>query len=168
LRQAAELGRKETQFNLGVLYADGTGVKQDMAEAIKWYRKAAAQGFADAKHNLDVALNPKPQQTGGYSGSSSGETQIDPAIAKKAQQDAEFRKKVENVQRQIAEIDRQIGYQQQDRQNAIRKMPNASDKMNALLPLEHTKSDYEKIIKRAEEKIRDFEKDKNRLLDSLK
>lgn len=33
------------QFNLGELYFYGWGVDQNNAEAIKWYRKAAEQGY---------------------------------------------------------------------------------------------------------------------------
>ncbi|HHF3866822.1 TPA: tetratricopeptide repeat protein, partial [Haemophilus influenzae] len=32
------------QFNLGNMYHDGRGVKQDDVESVKWYRKAAEQG----------------------------------------------------------------------------------------------------------------------------
>jgi TPR repeat protein len=34
------------------MYANGQGVPQDYGEAIRWYRKAAEQGFADAQFNL--------------------------------------------------------------------------------------------------------------------
>jgi TPR repeat protein len=34
------------------MYANGRGVEQDHAEAVKWYRKAAEQGHADAQNNL--------------------------------------------------------------------------------------------------------------------
>src|SRR5437870_9421723 len=44
----------EAQFNLGVMYHEGRGVSQDDAEAAKWYRQAAAQGYADAQFNLGV------------------------------------------------------------------------------------------------------------------
>lgn len=40
------------QFNLATKYEGGIGVKQDYAEAIKWYRRAAEQGQADAQYNL--------------------------------------------------------------------------------------------------------------------
>ena len=43
LRAAAEQGDAEAQFNLGVRYRDGTGVPQDDAEAVRWYRLAAEQ-----------------------------------------------------------------------------------------------------------------------------
>ena len=33
---------------LGVMYAIGQGVTQDATEAVRWYRKAAAQGHPDA------------------------------------------------------------------------------------------------------------------------
>ena len=37
------------------MYADGAGVPQDNAEAVKWYRKAADQGHVDAQCNLGKA-----------------------------------------------------------------------------------------------------------------
>ena len=43
LRARAEQGDASAQFNLGVRYADGEGVPQDDAEAVRWYRLAAAR-----------------------------------------------------------------------------------------------------------------------------
>ena len=51
-REAAEQGDAEAQWNLGLSYYNGDGVRQDYEEAAKWYRKAAAQGYAKAKKNL--------------------------------------------------------------------------------------------------------------------
>jgi TPR repeat protein len=34
------------------MYARGKGVRQDLVEAVKWYRLAAEQGNADAQLNL--------------------------------------------------------------------------------------------------------------------
>ena len=48
----AEQGNASVQFNLGVMYENGQGVKQDDFEAVKWYRKAAEQGDAEAQTNL--------------------------------------------------------------------------------------------------------------------
>jgi len=45
---AAEQGDAEAQYNLGVRYANGEGVPEDYKEAVKWFRKAAEQGFAAA------------------------------------------------------------------------------------------------------------------------
>ena len=42
------------QFNLGNMYINGHGVKQDYKKAIEWYEKAAAQGYPLAKNNLGV------------------------------------------------------------------------------------------------------------------
>ena len=36
------------------MYDDGKGVPQDDAEAVRWYRKAAEQGDADAQNNLGM------------------------------------------------------------------------------------------------------------------
>ena len=40
------------QYNIGLMYADGEGVKQDYGEAVKWYRMAAEQGLALAQNNM--------------------------------------------------------------------------------------------------------------------
>jgi TPR repeat protein len=39
---------------LGVCYENGTGVDQDHAAAVRWYRLAAAQGYASAQYSLGV------------------------------------------------------------------------------------------------------------------
>jgi TPR repeat protein len=38
------------------MYADGRGVPQDHAEAVRWYRLAAEQGNAFAQFRLGVML----------------------------------------------------------------------------------------------------------------
>jgi TPR repeat protein len=40
------------QYNVGVMYEDGVGVAQDYKVAVKWYRLAAEQGYANAQGNL--------------------------------------------------------------------------------------------------------------------
>ena len=57
IRSKAEAGDSNSQYNLEVMYANGTGVPKDAAEAVKWYRKAADQGNAPAQHNLGVAYD---------------------------------------------------------------------------------------------------------------
>jgi hypothetical protein len=51
---AAEQGDAAAQVYLGSMYYEGEGVKQDYAEAVKWFRKAAEQGHAEAQYNLAV------------------------------------------------------------------------------------------------------------------
>ena len=51
-RHAAEQGDADAQFNLGDMYANGRGVPQDDAEAVRWYRLAAEQGHASAQFDL--------------------------------------------------------------------------------------------------------------------
>lgn len=48
----AAKGNRAAQNNLGALYANGQGVKQDYSQAAKWYRKAAEQGFVKAQITL--------------------------------------------------------------------------------------------------------------------
>jgi len=41
-----------SQSSLGFRYTSGDGVKQDYAEAVRWWRMAAEQGKADAQSSL--------------------------------------------------------------------------------------------------------------------
>jgi TPR repeat protein len=50
----AEQGHAESQFGMGLLYANGFGVPLDDDQALKWYRLAADQGHAQALCNLAV------------------------------------------------------------------------------------------------------------------
>ena len=50
----AELGDIEAQYNLGVMYDEGTSVARDLGKAADWYRLAAEQGFVDAQANLGL------------------------------------------------------------------------------------------------------------------
>jgi TPR repeat protein len=50
----AQRGDANAQFNVGLLYAAGKGVRQDSRQASDWYRKAAEQGVAAAEYNLGV------------------------------------------------------------------------------------------------------------------
>ena len=47
-------GDASAQFNLGLMFVYGKGVKQDYAQAMKWHRLAADQGHAKAQLNLGV------------------------------------------------------------------------------------------------------------------
>ena len=40
------------QYNMGLMYELGRGIGKDVNEAIRWYRKAADQGYQSAKHKL--------------------------------------------------------------------------------------------------------------------
>ena len=53
-RKAADLGDAESQYRLGVCYANGRGVARDEVEAVKWYRKAAEQGSSHAQYTLGL------------------------------------------------------------------------------------------------------------------
>ena len=53
-RRAAELGNRDAQNYLGVLYQGGLGVGQSWDEAAKWYRKAADQGDQYGQYNLAI------------------------------------------------------------------------------------------------------------------
>ncbi len=51
-KAAADAGQAEAQFDLGLLYAQGLGVRRDLTEASRWYRKSAEQGNAQAEFSL--------------------------------------------------------------------------------------------------------------------
>lgn len=54
LRTKAEKGDAKAQLSLGLVYAEGTGVAQNDAEAVKWFRKAAELGNAVAQVYLGI------------------------------------------------------------------------------------------------------------------
>ena len=53
----AEKGDAEAQKDLSGLYFNGEGVEQNLAEALKWLRKAAEQNNAAAQYNLGVCYD---------------------------------------------------------------------------------------------------------------
>jgi len=53
----AEQGNATAQFNVGQLYRLGKGVAQDDQQAVLWYRRAAAQGYAPAQRNLQLMVS---------------------------------------------------------------------------------------------------------------
>lgn len=48
----AENGMAAAQYKLGLMYENGRGVPKDLAEAEKWYARAADQGYSSAQYNL--------------------------------------------------------------------------------------------------------------------
>ena len=42
----------KAETNLGIMYANGRGVKQDFGEARKWFQQASDHGEVKAQHNL--------------------------------------------------------------------------------------------------------------------
>lgn len=59
--RAAEFGVRDSQYNLGIMYARGFGVPVDLAAAYKWFSVAAVGGDADAGKKRDEvgkALDP--------------------------------------------------------------------------------------------------------------
>ncbi len=56
-RQGAEYGVRDSQYNLGVLYARGMGLTQDLVQSYAWFAAAAAQGDEDAAKKRDDVAN---------------------------------------------------------------------------------------------------------------
>ena len=54
LRARAEAGEAQAQYNLGLKYGAYEDGPQDAAEAVRWYRLAAAQGHPQAQFALGV------------------------------------------------------------------------------------------------------------------
>ncbi len=52
----AENGDPVSQYNVGVMYDEGTGVRRDPAKVVAWWNKAADQGHLTAQHNLALLL----------------------------------------------------------------------------------------------------------------
>ena len=50
----AEKGNSTAQFNLGLMYDRGDGVRQNFSKAVKWYRLAAKQKNVSAQFNLGL------------------------------------------------------------------------------------------------------------------
>ena len=48
----AESGRADAQYNLGLIYEEGTGVDKSIHQAIHWYSLAAQQGYVRAQYKL--------------------------------------------------------------------------------------------------------------------
>ncbi|MBV8472249.1 MAG: sel1 repeat family protein, partial [Hyphomicrobiales bacterium] len=52
-RKAGQFGIRDSQFNLGILYARGMGVPQDLTQSWIWFSLAAQQGDTDAAKKRD-------------------------------------------------------------------------------------------------------------------
>ncbi len=61
--KAANLGVKDSQVNLGILFTKGMGVTEDLEQAYKWFSVAAKGGDTDAAKKRDtVAQAMRPEQ----------------------------------------------------------------------------------------------------------
>lgn len=61
VREQAEIGNVHAQYALGLMYAEGRGVKQDEVQAYVWLTRAAEQGDEDAvtlRYVLLSQMNP--------------------------------------------------------------------------------------------------------------
>jgi uncharacterized protein len=54
LQPLAARGSATAEVDLGAMYHDGQGVKQDDTQAVFWFRKAADQGDADGEYRLGL------------------------------------------------------------------------------------------------------------------
>ena len=63
-RKAADQGDAPAQHNLGAMYANGMGVPQNLTEALRWLRKAHAQGHEPTAEAIEQVLQLQRQQQG--------------------------------------------------------------------------------------------------------
>ncbi len=54
---SARKGDREAQYNLGLIYEQGLGVRRDLGKALFWYKKAAQQKHATAAYNYASMLH---------------------------------------------------------------------------------------------------------------
>jgi uncharacterized protein len=54
LQKAAVQGIPEAEYLIGRCYVYGYGVKQDLKEADKWFKKSVQQGDSDAQYELGI------------------------------------------------------------------------------------------------------------------
>ena len=57
LKEQAEKGDADAQFQLGDCYFFGLGISKDQAEGASWYRRAAEAGQMKAQFNLGGCLH---------------------------------------------------------------------------------------------------------------
>jgi TPR repeat protein len=55
LKQAAELGNAESQYNLGYFFQSGISVDKNLEKAVEWYLKSANQDWNDALYAMMMA-----------------------------------------------------------------------------------------------------------------
>jgi len=55
LKEAAELGNPEAQYNLGYCYQAGIQVEQSITKSIKWFQKSAEQGYNNGLYQMMMA-----------------------------------------------------------------------------------------------------------------
>ena len=70
-RKAADQGHAKSQCNLGLILAIGKGVPENFPEALRWLRKAHAQGVEDAAGAIDQVLQIQRQQQQGAAAAAS-------------------------------------------------------------------------------------------------
>ncbi|MDR2015476.1 MAG: sel1 repeat family protein [Azoarcus sp.] len=60
IKLAADQGDAQSQYDLGRMYEEGQGVKQDPGKAIQYYLRAAEQGHAKAQYDLGLMYSRLP------------------------------------------------------------------------------------------------------------
>ena len=70
INAVAQRGNVVAQNNLGYLYYNGIGVRQDLAEGIRWFESAADKGYDEAKYTLAKIYHDKSSEKPVYAAKS--------------------------------------------------------------------------------------------------
>ena len=68
-KKACDSGYARGCYNLGLMYAKGTGVKQDYLKAVKFYTKACDGGYAGESETIGAFDSVRPQESACFSDS---------------------------------------------------------------------------------------------------
>ena len=100
--KAAHLGSAVAQYNLGILYRDGKGIKQDLKLARELFEKAAINRHVDAIKDLIKLHNERLQKN--RSKIEKIQSNVKQNIAKARQKSEEAERKSEEAERKIKEL----------------------------------------------------------------
>jgi hypothetical protein len=115
----AEAGDPEAQHYVGEIYEKGMGIDPDYAEAARWYRMAAEQGFTRSMVNLayfyeqGLGVEQDLQEALKWYREASGSTEDDLVFASQARAqieavEAELTEELEKAQREMRVLERQV------------------------------------------------------------
>jgi len=156
----AESGNIDAQFNLGGMYDKGQGVEQDFREAVKWYQKAADQGFAPAQNALRLStllkeleeLTPK-------------ETAEKPRTE---EEEAKFIEAMNRILKEAVKMNPTLPTEPQPPPNTTSWVSDPSDPNNVKIEAkirEHLKKPTGELTKTDLEKVTELSLDDNQLTD---
>lgn len=97
-QRAADVDDAIGQYHVGLYYAEGRGVKKDLAKAKEWLGRASAQGYSDADELLAKIAPPPPPESPWAKFAKEFETAFNAARGPEAREQA------------VGEFSRSVGY----------------------------------------------------------